>query len=270
MLDAAMRAVQRITLLVSLAAVLFALFFQINKSGPLRQVSPFVEDPYDAVGSMAVQAALLVALLSFARVVRWQSDPSQAPKMRLILRGNALVLGCMWVTLVADAIAVVLTPPPHSAWGSLLLGELALMILFAIVCSVGLARILMRVQCPPAPRDLTLADSIDDVWALARRATAKCGALLPNRWVTWVDGFGSDGLFAKVPWLNPRVHTWRFAIVLGLAVGIGLYLTQLREGLPPNLLSGLLVAGIFVSVELGATLLGLALLGGFLGLRPTR
>jgi hypothetical protein len=42
----------------------------------------------------------------------------------------------------------------------------------------------------------------------------------------------------------------------------------LQEGLPPSLKIGLLVAGIFISAELAATLLGFAILGGYLGLRP--
>lgn len=41
-----------------------------------------------------------------------------------------------------------------------------------------------------------------------------------------------------------------------------------QEGLPPSLGIGLLVAGIFISVELAATLVGFAIFGGYLGLRP--
>jgi len=51
--------------------------------------------------------------------------------------------------------------------------------------------------------------------------------------------------------------------------GVGLTLAHLQEGLPPNLPKGLLVAGIFISVEVVATLMGFAALGGYLGLRPS-
>jgi hypothetical protein len=44
----------------------------------------------------------------------------------------------------------------------------------------------------------------------------------------------------------------------------------LREGLPPNPVIGLLVTGIFVGAELIGTILGFAILGGYLGLRPSR
>jgi len=44
---------------------------------------------------------------------------------------------------------------------------------------------------------------------------------------------------------------------------------QLQEGFPPSLMIGLVVAGIFISAEFAATLVGFAILGGYLGLRPS-
>jgi hypothetical protein len=60
-------------------AILFYLFFQITKHHPiLSLVNPFVEDPYDAVGSFSFQFALFTALLSLVRAFR----PYQAHKSR--------------------------------------------------------------------------------------------------------------------------------------------------------------------------------------------
>jgi nicotinamide riboside transporter PnuC len=75
-------------------------------------------------------------------------------------------------------------------------------------------------------------------------------------------------LFARLPWLNPRLHPWRFTAAIGLLVGVLLVIAKMQEGLPPNIAIGLLVAGIFISVELGSTLMGFAIFGGYLGLRP--
>ncbi|MBI3667692.1 MAG: hypothetical protein HY236_15930 [Acidobacteria bacterium] len=97
----------------------------------------------------------------------------------------------------------------------------------------------------------------------------KASAVLPRAFVEWVACFHSDRFFANLPWVNPRNHPWRFACTLGLLAGVGLDLAQLQEGLPPNLEIGLLVAGIFISVEFAATLLGFAALGSYLGLRPS-
>jgi len=86
--------------------------------------------------------------------------------------------------------------------------------------------------------------------------------------VDWVKCMNSDRLFARLQWLDPREHPWRFTGAVGLLVGVVLVLAQLQEGLPPSLAIGLLVAGIFISVEFTATLLGFAIFGGYLGLRP--
>jgi len=44
------RRVHCVTALIASAAVAFYLFFQINKGGPFRDINPFGQDPYDAVG----------------------------------------------------------------------------------------------------------------------------------------------------------------------------------------------------------------------------
>jgi len=56
-------------------AVLFYLFFQISKQQPdLARVNAFANDPYDAVGSFAVQFALFVAVISLIRALRRYSS----------------------------------------------------------------------------------------------------------------------------------------------------------------------------------------------------
>jgi len=152
----------RASALVLISAILFCLFFQLNKSDPLRGANPCAQDPYDAIGSFAVQAALLVGFLSYAR---------------------------------------------------------------------------------------------------AR-------AVLPDAIAGRVDRLASDSMFARVPWIDPRRHPWRFACLASLLAGTAIAAAQLTEGLPPNLAIGLLLAGIFISGELIATVAGFALLGGYLGVRP--
>jgi hypothetical protein len=43
------------------------------------ETKPFANDLYDAVGSIAIQVAWLVALISYARVIRWQVDLRRHP-----------------------------------------------------------------------------------------------------------------------------------------------------------------------------------------------
>ena len=220
--------IHRLTALITLAAILFYLFFQVNKGGPFRQINPFGVDPYVAVGSFVFQGARLVGVLTYARALRLWELPGQATRARLILRGDLLVL----------------------------------------VCTIALVTVFGRIQTAASPPDLTPAGGIDDLWRLVRVPVAKVGAHLPRAVVAWVAGFNSDWLFARLQWINPRPHPWRFACALGLVVGIGLVLAQLPEGLPPSLRTGLIVMGVFISAELAATLLGFAIFGGYLGLRP--
>ena len=258
-----------VTALITIVTIVFFLFFQLNKSGPFRDVNPFGEDPYDAVGSFAIQGALLIGMLTYARAVRFIESPSQALKLRLILRGNVLVLGAILVTLLTDAIAEVSSPFQPSYWGNVMLLEQVFMFLLGLISTFALVVVFKEIQTGTQQGDLTPADGIDDLWTLVRVPVTKASALLPPAFVEWVERFNSDRLFARVPWLNPRSHPWRFACLLGLSVGIGLLLAQFQEGLPPSLMTGLLVAGIFLSAELCATLLGFTILGGYLGLRPT-
>lgn len=216
------RTIQRIhhiTALIALAAMLFYLFFQVNKGGPFREINPFGVDPYDAVGSFAFQGARLVGILTYARALRLWELPGLAARARLILRGDLVVFGRIPIAAAS-------------------------------------------------PSDLTPPDGIDNLWTLVRVPFVKAGAHLPRAVVAWVAGFNSDRLFARLPWIDPRPHPWRFACTLGLLVGAGLVLAQLQEGLPPSLEIGLIVMGIYVSGELAATLLGFAIFGGYLGLRP--
>ena len=264
----AIRRIHSVTAFITLAAVVFYLFFQINKGEPFRDINPFAVDPYDAVGSFAIQIALLIGILTYARALRLRDAPSQVPMARLILRGNLLVVLAILVILSADAVAEVVSPLPASYWGNVLRAELALVFALAAACIIALAVLFAGVKTPAPPRDLTPADGIDDLWTLVRVPVTWAGAFLPSGFVAWVRGFNSDRLFRRLQWLNPRTHPWRFAGALGLLVGVALASAQLQEGLPANLRLALLVAGIFIGAEFGATLLGYAVLGAYLGLRP--
>jgi len=55
----------RTALLHLFAALLFFAFFQLGKISPFHGVNPFSEDPYDAVGSFAIELALFAGVLSY-------------------------------------------------------------------------------------------------------------------------------------------------------------------------------------------------------------
>jgi hypothetical protein len=267
MKDLKNKRIHQVTALIFTTAIIFYLFFQVNKRSPFVEANPFAVDPYDAVGSIAFQVALLISLLSYSRVLRMRNDATQTVE-RLVLHGNTLVLASIFITLISDAVAEFVQHSPPSIYVIVLQLELGLMVILAIVCALALWIVFRGIPTANPPPNLTPADAIDDLWSLVRVPIERGSSVFPPSIVQWVKRFKSELLFARLPWLNPRLHPWRFTAAIGLLVGVLLVIAKMQEGLPPNIAIGLLVAGIFISVELGSTLMGFAIFGGYLGLRP--
>ena len=262
---AAIRRIRRATAFVTLTAAVFCLFFESAKSAPFRAVNPFGDEPYDAVGSIAIQIAFVCSALTYARALRLRGDPSRIHSARFILRGNVLVVCSIFATVAADATALFLHPPA-SYWGRVLAAGLALVFVFAALCAIVLHTVFPRTDAA-APANSGLAAGIDDLLTLVRVPLKMARGVVPRSWAEWVGAFDNEKLFSRLPWLNPRVHPWRFAGALGSLAGVCLLAAEAREGPPPDVATGLLVAAIFLSVELLATLLGFVVFGRYLGLR---
>jgi hypothetical protein len=268
--DPEIRRVSRATTLSAAAAIAFCLFFVATKRPPFRDFNPFGDDPYDAVGSFGVQIALVAGVLSFARALVLRADATRVEKAGLVLRGNLVVLAAVLLSLLADVAALIIHPMPSGFWPRVLFGSLLLLVVFTLLCAVAV-RAAWLVAAPTVPhRDLTPADAMDDLWTLVRVPVATLKAVLPARIVVLVERFRPEALFSGLPWVHPRRHPWRFATAVGLLAGLSLAAAQLREGGGPlpNIRLAALVASIFVGGELAGTLMGFALLGSFLGLRP--
>lgn len=134
--------------LILCMAIIFTIGFFLSKREPFGAVNPFAVDPYDAISSFAFQAALLAGILTYARALRWKSDPSKAGWARLILCGNILVLGAILLTLLADAMAEFVQPFPPSYWGSVLIGDLAALFGLTLICGLLLVAAYWRVVKP--------------------------------------------------------------------------------------------------------------------------
>jgi hypothetical protein len=102
------KALQRDTLRMLATALVFCFFFETAKHVPaLARINPFAEDPYDAIGSFAVQFALFVGLLSMIRAFGGGSLGQDERAKRLIARGNLLCIAAVMLTLLGDCIAMV-------------------------------------------------------------------------------------------------------------------------------------------------------------------
>lgn len=90
-----------------IALLLFAFFDQTKHFPPLSAVTPFLEDPFDAVGSFATQLAIFAGLITLLRVFRPYTPAGIPPaQVRLIFHAEAAVLLSVAVTLFADILAM--------------------------------------------------------------------------------------------------------------------------------------------------------------------
>ena len=125
-LKSVVRHLQRTSLVTAITVLLFCVFFQGSKQiSLLRVVNPFLEDPYDSIGSITVQIAFFVALLNLVRAFSCsEGRPISLQKYSFTLRGNGVALAAVVVTLSTDILAEIETATlwPASA-GELILNS---------------------------------------------------------------------------------------------------------------------------------------------------
>src|SRR5215471_1695618 len=118
-------------LTLGLALLLFLFFDNCRHVPALSQVNPFAEDPYDSVGSFAIQLAPFFALVAILRAFR--PYPSEKTRDRqLVLYARAAYFSCLAVavTLVADIIAMLRHP---SLWLGIAAGHVLLVLVGIMV-----------------------------------------------------------------------------------------------------------------------------------------
>lgn len=146
-------------------AVLFLIFFQASKHAPsLSSINPFVDDPYDAVGSFGVELAALATFVSLVRAFRPCPRGAPADNATLfLLRGELVVVMAVAVTLAADGVAMLRYP-------QLWMGTAAGPLLAAwLVGMAVLAAVVGRLVYRPAP--YTASHSSAALWVRASVAS---------------------------------------------------------------------------------------------------
>src|SRR5262249_31146582 len=99
------------TLLSAALAVVFYLFFMFAKHDPrLSTVAPFLNDPYDAIGSFAAIASALLVILALTRTWRpYRAQPTAAQQVFLSRTQLAIALAAL-ITLASDVVAMARHP----------------------------------------------------------------------------------------------------------------------------------------------------------------
>jgi hypothetical protein len=281
-----------------LALGFIVFFFAAKHDRVLARVSPFGEDPYDAVGSFAVQLAAFAAGLSALRAVLPATERDRGGRASAVLRCAAIALLAIFVASCADAVAMIRHP---SVWSRVVTGRwlAAVVALFALASIAGVGRIAGAVS----------STRRSGAWPRAA-AVVGAGALLlaiyPEAWRRGFAGailtalIGTALLFAEVSglalvllptgiddhedllddlaaalgrtraaahrtsggfprWL--RTHHWRIVVATALGLGLGLAAAEaFGEGLPASARRALVVLGVFTGIEAVGILIGYALL----------
>lgn len=265
-------------------AALFCWAFGFVKHDPrLRNIIPFGEDPYDAVGSFGFITAGLLALVSLARTFLPRLAGRSGTAL-YVLRAQAGVAFCVLVTIASNAVAM----SRHVAMWINAPGRGQLLTLLGFLTAASLAVLrLLRYSSQERARAQFVSATV--IWL---------GSLLvlwlyPEQLITGTLGhlftvlFGALLLFAPVAML---VNAWfpsgapttnqsregqnasrkylpfAIAMALGLVIGAGAFLGEMIEGgSNPPFAKMLFVAAVYLGLGMTGLLIGYALLGRLLG-----
>ena len=209
----------------AIAVVVYAaLWFATTQVRAIREVSPFAEDPWDAVASYAAIFLPMVAGATWIRSVRHRGailPPATAARIRW---GAGLAVGIVLASLAADLIAFVTVPGPGPAPD----GRIALISGLLAAASVGAAAaavLLVRAAFVARDARSTRLDSpltsqepdiVDDLLALAEDVARPIGLGRPvGRLSAAIERF-----LIRSP-ISPRRHRFAFGVVLAVAAAFG-------------------------------------------------
>ncbi len=281
------RALKRNALIVfGLAAVFYWSFMFAKHSPALRTIIPFGDDPYDAVGSFGVIAAMLISLLSLVRAFRpYRNNPPSSAQCEYLVRSQHAVVLAVLITVGADAVAMARHP---RLWaGSTSRNELIVLLAGLAAVALGVQRLIQVsqpevVKSGSAPWGKALLLAVLAIFVLAlyperliqhfgtHLATIIVGDLvlfapMPLLLVSLVPYQAGAGQAAIVDQprrvLSARMR-WGIVVALGLMIGVSLFLAEITEPGTRLPLNRLLFVGV---VYAGLTIAGLLIAYGLLG-----
>ena len=273
-------------------AVLFYFFFMHAKhDSALSAVNPFADDPYDAVGSFAIQAAVFLGILCLIRSFRpARSEQSSGQHESFLLRAQMAAILSVAVTLATDAVAML--RHPHLWLGLLagyrLLAWLVGMAVLAAALGVPIYSEAKRIQKLAAPQEWMkiLIISILSLCVLLlypesfRRgligvlATPLVGTaiLFACVWV-WMTALvpiqavsAIEAIPVRARWYARRSFQWTVVVLAGLFIGLFFVAGEASEGtgIPPARLA--LVVSAYLGLETAGVIIGYGFLRKPLGL----
>jgi hypothetical protein len=286
---------KRVARASGMLAVLVAILI-LGRPGPVLPHSAF---PDGVATFVLAQVALMAGGLTLVRA--WREAPAGGPRGRRLAavhRGAVVVVGCATGTVAlrtAEAVAHSGSGWTVATW--LVLASLGLGVAVTAVTlfrswrqatAAGIASAAMRRQMIDAvgarerpPDTDRIPDAVADLQAVAVLALARLQRRFPTlegvmgRLIVLVHTLPNE-LARRVPRLAASLalcrHPWRFAASAATTAGLALAAGHaLTEGVSVRHVPGaLLAAALIATIEALAVLLGYAVLGRFLGIRPPR
>ena len=273
-------------------AVLFYAFFMHAKHDPaLSVVNAFVDDPYDAVGSFGIQAAVFLGILCLFRAFRPpRSGMARNTQDQFLFRAQLAAVLSVAVTLAADAVAMLRHPFLWigSSAGFRLLALLAGMAILTAALGAWIWHAAREMEIPPASPAWSKALAVSALTLLVLLLypesfrhrligvlfTALVGtvvlfasmwawmvALLPQR-----QGNAPAEPVNASRSLSRKKYAWAIVILTGILIGLFFVAGEASEGtgIPHGRLA--LVVSVYIGLETIGLMIGYGFLGKPLGL----
>lgn len=265
-------------------SVLFALFFNITKHFPaLSAVNPFADDPYDAIGTFALQAGGFLALLSLFRAFRpYRNAPPSAEQTLLLARTQLTIVLAVIVALVGNLVALMrhtsvwLGTPAGSLLAALVVGFVLLSALIGRFVLVSAHQTMGQPQPGAWKRPLIISliffivllgypEQVRET-TIGALLTVVIGAVLLFMGVwAWGTFLSSDTRTVGTAG-RPRWH-WGLVVVVGMLLGLTIVFRELSEGGGTIDLAGSsFIIAIYIGLEVAGIVIGYAFLSKFLRL----
>ncbi|HEX8992887.1 MAG TPA: hypothetical protein VF784_14500 [Anaerolineales bacterium] len=278
-----------------LLALLFSVFFMYLKHNPaLSHIAPFIEDPYDAVGSFAAETVIFLSLLALLRAFRPLGKEGASRYRQFALAHTELAVPLsVLLTVGSNAVAM-------ARYSALWVGAPAASLLVGLQVGMALAGLLVGalVWLTSRRREASIRLKHGIGVRLVILAAILVLALYPENRRAVVPGallsveVGALVLFAPLWALGTALmpegamepiltrppgatwgkygRHWGCAVVLAAMVGLLLVAAETTEGVGvPLPLSRLaFIASVYVGLEVVAVLIGFAFLRRWLGLFP--
>ena len=206
--DPATRATRLAANAAALAVIAWAALYGVTTQiASIRAVSPFADDPWDAVVSYAAIFLPIVVGATWVRSLRHRGPHLEAATARRIQTGVGIALLTIGVNVISDAIALLVVP---TATPDARLSLIVALVAVAGAATAAAAALLVRAMRVPAEASTNPAepDVLDDLLGLVGEVR---GA---RRLVRPVDRFLTTSA------VSPRRHRLIFGLLAAVAAGL--------------------------------------------------